>query len=175
MTKPTILLSNSRHNGRLWRRLLLLVRRPQPPVALLTTLLLLSAGRHASAAGEKTFKVMANAGWQDTGVRVDYDDKVTITLVSGQWSAGAGQKPYGPEGALDTPSACMPVRAKGAHPGMLIGKIGTSGPFPVGAKMDDAPGLKGALFLRMNDCDNSLADNSGSLTVRIRVIGAIKQ
>jgi hypothetical protein len=52
--------------------------------------------------------------------------------------------------------------------GALIGSIGDSD-FGIGRGSRITAKYSGELLLRINDVDSSLIDNSGSLTVRIRV------
>ena len=64
----------------------------------------------------------------------------------------------------NTPSLSPTVAGNQA----LIAKIGENGePFNPFKRIIRA---KGMLYLRLNDCDKYLGDNSGSVTVRIQLI-----
>jgi hypothetical protein len=123
-------------------------------------------GLSGGDAGRAT-QVAANAGWQSTGVNVEAGSVVTIT-VSGNIRdkdttiTGGGGSDY----ICGSPACCEPIpnvrrSALIARVGSITFEVGRGGTFPV---TSDGP-----LLLRVNDCDDGLNDNSGTLTVNIAV------
>lgn len=110
-------------------------------------------------------EVFADRPWTDTGVSVRPGDRLSIEYESGLWS------PW-PQGAYDAlgfggdPRCDCNVLAGASH-AALIGKIDHGRPFLVGNDFSQPVGQAGRLYLGIND--TRLEDNSGSLTVRIRV------
>ena len=107
-------------------------------------------------------EIFANQGWQSTGLYVESGQVITITYVSGVWSAFPGDSGYpwdpGPSGG-NQPNANwhgMIVRIGGADQPVFI---------------VDSPSYRliapasAALYLRINDID--VGDNGGSIIVRI--------
>ncbi|WP_140862391.1 hypothetical protein [Myxococcus xanthus] len=131
------------------------------------------------------FKVQADKGWQDTGYKPGAQSGPYIIIrASGDWhcrpgSIGArdanGRKPNSTL-YIDSSSegnTNYPLHEEGARIGMLIGKIGEEGdPFAVGDfRRIDHRNIPSdvSLFLRMNDNDDGLSDNSGSLDVEFSI------
>lgn len=117
------------------------------------------------AKSEVQIKVFADRPWTDTGVSVRLGDRLSIEYESGLWS------PW-PQGAYDAlgfggdPRCDCNVLAGASH-AALIGKIDGGRPFLVGNDFSQPVGQAGRLYLGIND--TRLEDNSGSLTVRIRI------
>jgi glucose dehydrogenase len=115
--------------------------------------------------------VDAKVKWGGTGINLDHGDHVTVTLVSGSWTANPATGRVGPAGNpgyIAKPGYTLP----GAHEGALIGRVGPSGsPFLVvvgTAFVAEA----GALFLCINDDLNDrygvgFADNAGALVLNV--------
>ncbi len=111
-------------------------------------------------------RVMANQQWTSTGVSVKKGDLVSFQT-TGQVSIGNNML-AGPDGKGDMHSASYPVA--GMPGGGLIGKVGTSAPFPIGSNSQPiVMPANGTLMLGVND--NELSDNSGYFSVVIRRAG----
>jgi hypothetical protein len=107
-------------------------------------------------------RVHANVPWNDTGINLKSGDMVTFRT-TGQVSFGesAGQT-AGPDGNPAAHSANYPLSALPG--GALIGRVGSSAPFAIGANA--APirmPAKGRLLLGVND--NEINDNNGYFSV----------
>lgn len=120
-----------------------------------------------------TFTVSSLKGWQATGVYVNKGDKVEITVLSGEWSYNPNESQYTSGegdsnyvcGKIISPSECaepLPTSPSGA----LIGQIGNM-IFEVGSGAVISAKDNGTLRLRMNDANDGLGDNEGSLKVQI--------
>ena len=118
-----------------------------------------------------TFDVSAVKGWQNTGVQVNAGDRLEITYVSGIWTGKTGNNIFsGPEGGHTSQDYfCNPMSHKETGFNALIGKIWYGKPFMVGQHFAGTVHISGTLYLRMNDCDEWLADNEGSVIVTIQV------
>jgi hypothetical protein len=117
---------------------------------------------NAPAPGE--IRVYANQPWNNTGITVRRGDRVSFRT-SGQivFGQSPGQT-AGPDGndRWYNQNYPVPVAAVGA----LIGKVGTSAPFPIGSNTQPiAMPADGQLMLGVND--NELGDNSGFFSVFI--------
>lgn len=117
------------------------------------------------------FEVFAAKGWQDTGVYVNSGDQLEIIYVVGLWTGKSGLNIYtGPAGgkpSQDNPCYSMSHQETGYN--ALIGKIWYGKPFFVGQHFTGKALISGTLYLRMNDCDQWLADNVGSVHVIIQI------
>ena len=109
-------------------------------------------------------RVEANQPWTDTGVTVKKGDRIAFRATGQiQFVQAAGQN-AGPDGndsvrRPDYPVTAMPV-------GGLIGKVGTSGPFPIGSNAQPiVMPADGRLMLGVND--NVWTDNRGYFSVVI--------
>ena len=118
-----------------------------------------------------TFEVFAAKGWQDTGVIVNSGDRLEMIYVKGLWTGKSGSNNYtGPEGgkpSRDNPCNPLPQSETGYN--ALIGKIWYGKPFMVGDHFIGTSLISGTLYLRMNDCDEWLEDNRGSVHVTIQI------
>jgi len=117
------------------------------------------------------FEVLANQGWQSTGVQVKSGDLLSITFISGIWSGKTGNNLFtGPErGHPSQDYNCNPLPHKETGYNALIGKIWYGKPFVVGRRFLGSADISGTLYLRMNDCDEWLEDNEGSIVVNIQL------
>jgi hypothetical protein len=111
--------------------------------------------------------VPANQPWTDTGITVRRGDVLTfngsgaINFAQGAGvSSGVGGSP-----AATNPSMNYPL--KGAYLGALIGKVGSSAPFLIGANTGPITmPASGRLFLGVNDDHH--ADNNGNYSVVVQ-------
>jgi hypothetical protein len=123
-----------------------------------------AVGTSGQMAPAGSVQVQANQAWNDGGITVKKGDRVTFNT-TGQITFGpnAGQT-AGPDGngslhRPDYPVPAMPV-------GGLIGRVGTSAPFPIGSNTQPiVMPADGRLMLGVND--NQLGDNSGTFTVMV--------
>jgi hypothetical protein len=117
---------------------------------------------------EVRVEVFANQGWQNTGVRVQPGDTLTIQYVSGHWSPWPGSF-YDGRGVLENPPchAGQECVLFGVLHASLIGRIGNGDPFYIGNGTTLPVGQTEHVYLRIND--SRLGDNSGSLIVRVQV------
>jgi hypothetical protein len=127
--------------------------------------------------GPVRMEIYANLGWQDTGLSVSLEDKVTIRYVSGKWTGGIGKGSwYDGRGDLAAKYKCIehyePNQCDEPMPnvynGTLVGKVGRP-VFEVGNYLQFYSREKGDIYLRMNDHDEGLFDNEGFLIVEIIV------
>ena len=121
-----------------------------------------------------TVEVYANQSWQASGVYVKSSDSVQITYITGQWRVRPDFEFTDPLGShpgddlITDPECHFPMLPSVAGDQALIAKIGENGePFNPFKRIRVAEGM---LYLRVNDCDKYLYDNSGSVTVRIQLI-----
>ena len=112
--------------------------------------------------------VNARADWIDTGIDVRVNDRLEITATGRIFYAGGANQYAEANGATNrpaTPSAPIPYQDIGA----LVGRIGDSEPFMVGANLQNFRAANvGRLFLRVND--DRLDDNRGEFRASITVI-----
>ncbi|MEM7341933.1 MAG: hypothetical protein AAF467_25035 [Actinomycetota bacterium] len=118
-----------------------------------------------------TANVTAQGRWQTSGIAVDGGATVTIEVTGGAWnhipSIYPDNQGLGP-GPTCVPSATTSCDdpLPGQPGGSLIGRIGDE-VFMVGEGTElTAPG-SGFLYLRINDHDRGLFDNTGELTVDV--------
>jgi hypothetical protein len=121
-----------------------------------------AVGTSGTAAPAGSVQVLANQAWNDGGITVKKGDLVTFNT-TGQITFGpnAGMT-AGPDGNGSLRKPDYPVPAMPA--GGLIGRVGTSAPFPIGSNTQPiVMPADGRLMLGVND--NELGDNSGAFTV----------
>jgi len=120
-------------------------------------------GAGAGAGVGRDVRVEANQ-WTNSGLNVKAGDLVTFRA-SGRINFGQGQtQNAGPEGNDSLKRAEYPV--SGAPVGALIGRVGNSAPFLIGANAQPIRmPANGTLMLGVND--NEVGDNSGVFTVAI--------
>jgi hypothetical protein len=109
-------------------------------------------------------RVEANRAWTDTGITVNYGDRIVFNA-SGQITFGkSGGQTSGPDGNPSEhrstyPDPTVPV-------GALIGKVGNGPAFGIGMQTQPlGMPASGRLMLGVND--NELSDNSGFYTVTV--------
>lgn len=114
-------------------------------------------------------EVYANKGWQDTNIQVQAERPFRVEYLSGQWTAWPGTVP--PHDASGTDYICGSI-ARCCEPipdyrkEALIGRVGDE-LFRIGNGGVFTPHASGTLYLRINDCDSALGENTGSVRVRI--------
>lgn len=121
----------------------------------------------ATGAMIRTATIRAYESWQDTGVRVEAGDDVSIAVM-GEWSNQKDGDLYGPggDGNLDS-GTIMPS----APVGIMLGRIGNSSPFVVGERADFTADASGPLQLVMNDWPPGHGDNRGRVDAVISIAG----
>lgn len=142
--------------------------------ALIVCLLLFAIGLPTYA---RTAHVPANVSWQDTGIRVEQGQVLTISAsgaaitsadVAGSSSGPAGQSVMCPD--PNNPAVAeSPCLLNGAPYGALVGRIGAGAPFLVGASYQTTAAAAGKLFLGVNDHLDaaSVGDNQGGYDTQI--------
>ncbi|MFI3173139.1 MAG: hypothetical protein R3Y58_12350 [Eubacteriales bacterium] len=112
--------------------------------------------------------IHADKLWNDSGIEIEEDEKVTINYLSGKWrvsywdSDASGTQIIAKEGYL------LPGKAEGC----VVGKIGENGEIFYVGMQQVIPSAKGRLYLASNDDVNraygaGYADNTGTLTMII--------
>lgn len=129
-----------------------------------------------------TLEVSATEIWMNTGVILDPGQQMTITYVSGQWTANPGTGLTDADGNSRyraKPGYTLPGKREGALIGWVIaqgeeeGNVGSSNdPFLVGSAGTVPAGQGGQLFLSINDDLSSaygsgFADNLGFIVVNV--------
>lgn len=133
-----------------------------------------------------TLTVFASKGWQETGIRVDEGNRISISYVSGSWTWTLEYPKFDSTGDPQEINTCNKICdqvAPGETPasiycpieelriGTLVGKIGSTGEVfyvgksityqvPVGTRQE-------MLYLRMNDYGTH--DNDGAIQINIQV------
>jgi hypothetical protein len=103
-------------------------------------------------------KIAAGQGWQASRGIVTAGTSYLVTT-SGEWTLAKGEEPRGAEGDES---------GHGRLEGIIFHDYQLSEPFDVGGLRTFVPPVDGQLFLRCRDDWGSLADNKGSITVRIK-------
>ena len=118
----------------------------------------------ATAAGARMVDVAANQGWQDTGIRVAPQQKFQLRYRSGQITDKDTKiaDGHGSDYVCGDPGCCDPMPDE--RRGTLLGRIGGD-VFIVGNGGEYSAPEGGTIFLRVNDCDDGLLDNTGQLKV----------
>ena len=118
---------------------------------------------------ETTVKVAADQGWQDTEVALQAGEQVRIEYVTGQIQDQ--ETPLidgtGADFVCGHAGCCEPL--PDARRSALIGRVGRldDGIFYVGNGVEITVETTGNLFLRINDCNSGLYDNSGEFQVQV--------
>ena len=123
-----------------------------------------------------TVEVFASKGWQDTGIQLQPGDRVMIEYISGKWTNWVSHNaPYGADGPPTTYICAEFMSAdKCLEPvpdfpaGALVGRVGQQ-LLGIGDHLAFTVESAGNLELRINDGDEGLGDNAGSIIVRITV------
>lgn len=109
--------------------------------------------------GSVQVKVDAMRGWQPARVAVKDGDKLSLGAI-GEWAVSKSAKKVTADGDDD---------GKGKLIGILFEDYKLSEPFDLGATCEWTAAGSGHLFLRCQDDWNSIADNSGIISVKIKV------
>lgn len=123
-----------------------------------------AAATPAPAGGARTVTVAANRGWQDTGIRVEPQQKFQLRYKSGEIVDKDVKisDAHGSDYICGDPGCCEPLPDE--RRASLVARIG-SDVFIVGNGGEYSAPAGGTIFLRVNDCDDGLLDNSGELRV----------
>jgi hypothetical protein len=139
---------------------------PGSGIAVSLGLLLAAAACQESAmtAERRTIEVRADRGWQETGVYLDGRNPFTLRYRSGEIRdhKTTMTDASGSDSVCGSSDCCEPLPQ--ARRGALVGRIGRD-VFDVSNGGRFSRSAKGALFLRINTCDEELHDNAGALTV----------
>jgi hypothetical protein len=118
-----------------------------------------------------TIDVSSTIGWNYTPIPFQKGETFTIEFVSGEWSVDYRNLPsVGPEGydATDDADIYQPCKFATDLPyGRLLGSVGSQGVFSVGRGGTFTADASGSLALRINDIDQCLVDNDGSVRVTV--------
>lgn len=107
--------------------------------------------------------VQGTQAWTETGITVRKGERLTFSA-SGQVAVRNGGDMTGPDGSASEVRSGVPVPALGV--GGLIGRVGTSAPFPIGSGSTPITmPASGRLYLGVNDANTS--DNSGAYSVTV--------
>lgn len=122
------------------------------------------AGSPGAGGGARTVTVAASRGWQDTGIRVEPQQKFQLRYRSGAIVDKDTKisDAHGSDYICGDPGCCEPLPDE--RRGALVARIG-SDVFIVGNGGEYSSPAGGTIFLRVNDCDDGLLDNSGELSV----------
>jgi len=122
------------------------------------------SGGASSAPAARMVEVAANQGWQDTGIRVSPQQKFQLRYRSGQITDKDVKiaDGHGSDFICGDPGCCEPMPDE--RHGTLLGRIGGD-VFIVGNGGEYSSPEGGTIYLRVNDCDDGLADNTGQLRV----------
>ena len=121
-----------------------------------------------------TTQVDATLPWQATGISFSANDSIEIEVTSGLWTHWLGTEPYNNgsgESYICTdflPGNECAEPLPNAPKGALIGQIG-SHIFLIGSGNSIVAQQSGELHLRINDGDDGLFDNDGTLTVETTI------
>ena len=117
-------------------------------------------------------EIAANQGWQSTGIHVDAGTQLYLEVIAGKWTHERGSIAPNPGIGVNYICALALSMSECAEPlpsaakGTLVGRVG-DGLFNVGHHALITVVQSGELRLRMNDEDEALSDNSGSITVQV--------
>ena len=109
--------------------------------------------------GSAQAKIEAMRGWQPARVTVKSGDKLSFTA-TGEWASSKAGKKVTADGDED---------GKGKLVGILFDDYVLSEPFELGANCEWEATGDGNLYLRCRDDWKSIADNSGAVTVKIKL------
>lgn len=125
----------------------------------------------------RSVSVMGIGGWRDTAIEVRRDEVYRIAT-QGTWSASAFCGPVDASGLAAEHLMCMKAIFANAFPipeakiMALVGKIGADGkPFLIGGTNGFIADRDGTLFVRSNDPDGFLWDNTGQIELAVQHYG----
>jgi len=126
-------------------------------------------GQNLASPGNNCNPVAATVGWQQTALTLQPGDQFTIVYTGGTWTVDTRSLPYaGPNGyslAVDSGIHAGCKVNTDAPYAMLLGQVGGGAIFSVGLGGTFASDASGTLALRINDRDECLGDNDGSIGV----------
>lgn len=122
------------------------------------------AASSGAGAGPHVVEVAANRGWQDSGISVSPQQKFQLRYRSGQITDKDTKiaDAHGSDYVCGDPGCCEPLPDE--RRASLIARVG-SDVFVVANGGEFSSPSGGAIFLRVNDCDDGLGDNTGRLNV----------
>jgi hypothetical protein len=106
-------------------------------------------------------RITANRGWQPSGVTVVEGRQYDYSS-SGAWQTGKDSNETSADGQRD---------GTGKLDAVVMKDFGLTAPFPLGAYGSFSAPSDGQLYLRCRDAWNELADNRGSMSVKIKLSG----
>ena len=113
--------------------------------------------------------VSAREAWQDSGLFVEAGQRLEI-VASGSWRDRTGTTDVNGRPSQPLGGRGDQVALPGAPALMLVGRIGDNGvPFRIGSRTELTPSRPGQLFLMANGRYANLADNRGTVSVRVLV------
>ncbi len=132
-------------------------------------------GTSSQIPGGIEFTVSAKAGWQQTPVTLKYGEEFYMYFISGGWSvdsrnyANVGPGGYDPVTDAKVAGGYSGFKVDPSVPyGCLLGRVGNGSTIALGDKWGPfAEGQSGIIHLRINDADQALVDNDGTITVVI--------
>ena len=119
----------------------------------------LASGNYSPGA----FRVPANGGWVNTGIRVRRGENVSFDT-SGEVQLSESRSDRAQ--AAGTPRTASRAPLPNVNAGALIGRVGNSQPFGIGNQTSVPMPFDGILYLAVNDDERS--DNAGEFVVSIR-------
>jgi Anthrone oxygenase len=125
-----------------------------------------ASGAAAVVTGPHDVDVFASRGWQPSEARVEAGRAVTITHLSGGVQDAATSIPdaNGSDYVCGAPDCCEP--APDSRRSALLARVGRH-VVTIGNGATFTSPTAGEIELRINDCDEGLSDNRGTLAVRI--------
>ncbi len=126
----------------------------------------------------KEITINAKSGWTSTGLSLNSGESAEITYINGKWAVNqeiSGSYLYTDINGLSTGYRVCELDRQwspthNSRPGQLLARIGTSDAImPLGNQTSIESLHTGILYLRANDSDFCLRDNSGSLVVRVTI------
>jgi len=108
-----------------------------------------------------TARILAARGWQPGRLRVKRDRKYAYSAL-GTWKTGAKEKPVDADGKAGSSGRLM---------GIVFDNYTLSEPFELGTYGTFKSPADGNLLLRCRDKWNEIADNSGTIKVRLKIAG----
>lgn len=131
----------------------------------------ITAWEPTRAALSRTIQVAADQRWQDNDITLSAGDQVIVEYLSGEWTRTDGVIPSGDGRSAEfyvcgRPDCTEPMPYYPA--GALIGRVGDQ-KIGIGNGVTFTAQSAGKLELRMNDADDALWDNAGTISVHVIV------